>query len=173
MADAKTAIEFVLKQEDATLSGKVTVDAGGRTRYGIAERWHPELTMDAFYDGPPGPALLVATALYQSDYWAPLNGDAVNSQDFADRYLSFAVNLGLHQAVKLLQQSLMALGHAIGVDGDPGPSTISALNAQLVAGEAALMSEWRDSLTIFYQRVVTANPAQGKYLQGWLNRVKA
>jgi lysozyme family protein len=173
MADAKTAIEFVLRQEDSTLSGKVTDDAGGRTRFGIAERWHPVLGMAGFYTCPAPEAQATAESMYESGYWLPLNAASVSSQEFANRLLSFAVNLGTHKAVTILQQCLAALGHAIGVDGDPGPSTISALNAQLVAGEAALMTEWRDSLTIFYQRVVTANPAQGKYLQGWLNRVKA
>jgi lysozyme family protein len=174
MADAKTAIEFVLRQEDSTLSGVVTDDAGGRTRFGIAERWHPELTSRGFFDGmAAADAQAIAEGLYESGYWVPINGAAVNSQDFANRYLSFGINLGIHQAVKLAQESLVALGARIGVDGDPGPSTISALNAQLGANEAALMAGWRNQLTAFYRRVVAANPAQEEYLAGWLNRVKA
>jgi hypothetical protein len=39
MADTQQAIEFALRQEDSTLSGKITninADRGGCTRYGIA-----------------------------------------------------------------------------------------------------------------------------------------
>lgn len=174
MADAKIAIEFTLRQEDSMLSGIVTRDLGGRTRFGIAERWHPELGPRGFFDQmPAADALAIAEGIYQSDYWIPMNGADIVSQDFANRYLSFGVNLGINRAVRLAQEALFALGTRLGIDGDPGPSTIAALNAQLGANEAAFMAGWRNQLTVFYRRVVAANPAQKEYLDGWLNRVKA
>ena len=39
------SIDFVLKQEDSTLSGVITNetgDAGGLTRFGLCAKWHPE-----------------------------------------------------------------------------------------------------------------------------------
>jgi len=48
MADFKTAFLFTLQHEDSTRSGKVTVDAGGRTRFGIAEKFHPDLSEEFF-----------------------------------------------------------------------------------------------------------------------------
>ena len=41
MADFKKAIEFVLKHEDAKLTGEVTHDSGGTTKFGISQRAHP------------------------------------------------------------------------------------------------------------------------------------
>ena len=56
MADFNLAFIFVLQHEDSTCSGKVTVDAGGRTRFGIAEKFHPDLP-EEFFTGPAEDAL--------------------------------------------------------------------------------------------------------------------
>src|SRR4051794_36993870 len=40
------AIENTIRWEDATLSGKVTYDAGGMTKWGLAKRWNPEVSAD-------------------------------------------------------------------------------------------------------------------------------
>jgi hypothetical protein len=48
MADFKPAFLFTLQHEDSTRSGKVTIDAGGRTRFGIAEKFHPDLPEEFF-----------------------------------------------------------------------------------------------------------------------------
>ena len=57
MADFKPAFAFALLHEDATQSGKVTMDAGGRTRFGIAEKFHPDLP-EEFFTGPAEDVLL-------------------------------------------------------------------------------------------------------------------
>jgi lysozyme family protein len=171
MADAKTAIDFVLRQEDSTLSGKVTTDAGGRTRFGIAEKFHPELTATGFFDAmPTAEALATAEGVYQSAYWNPISGALLASQDIADRVLSFAINLGPGTAVRLLQQAANALGAGIAEDGGMGPATLRAVNA---LNPAALLAEWRGILDAHYRQIAAANPAQEQYLAGWLNRVNA
>jgi lysozyme family protein len=173
MADAKIAIEFTLRQEDSTLSGVVTEDAGGRTRLGIAERWHPEIAATGFYTAPVAVALAQAEAIYRDGYWVPMNGDLIVSQYVANRALSFCINEGNRTGVLILQRSLIALGAQIIDDGEPGPATIAALNAQTAANEDMLMREWRQRLTRFYVRKAAVSPAQAKELNGWLNRVKA
>ena len=55
MADIVSSIDYVIRQEDARMSGDVTIDlrdSGKATRYGIAERWHPELFASGFFDQP-------------------------------------------------------------------------------------------------------------------------
>jgi lysozyme family protein len=174
MADAKTAIDFVLKQEDATLSGKVTdppEDSGARTRFGIPERWHPEITATGFYDAPVDVALAQAETIYRDQYWIPMQGNSVVSQDFANRLLSFCINMGTHSAVTILQRCLAALGAQLGADGDPGYATISALNAQLQRDEGALMKTWRAQLLAYYLDLVARKPSQKVFLNGWKARI--
>jgi type VI secretion system secreted protein VgrG len=173
MADAETAISFVMLQEDETLSGKVTDDAGGKTRLGIAEKFHPVLAMTDFYTCPVAEALPIARKMYLTGYWAPMNGNPITSQDLANRLLSFCINMGTETAVMILQQSLNTFGGCLAVDGEPGPATIAAINSVCAAQEAALMTEWRNRLSQHYQAIVAANPAQAGELKGWLNRVAA
>ena len=68
MADFKTAFLFTLQHEDSTRSGKVTVDAGGRTRFGIAEKFHPDLP-EEFFTGPAEDALAEAEKIEEREYW--------------------------------------------------------------------------------------------------------
>ena len=58
-ADFKTAFLLTLQHEDSTRSGKVTEDAGGRTRFGIAEKFHPDLP-EGFFTGLAEDALAEA-----------------------------------------------------------------------------------------------------------------
>ena len=46
MSDINIATLYVLKNEDSHLSGVVTTDQGGMTRFGIAQRFHPDLNAD-------------------------------------------------------------------------------------------------------------------------------
>ena len=68
MADIQQATDVVLRQEDSRMSGVITTipgDSGGRTRFGIAERWHPELTATGFFTTmPTAEALKVAEGVY-------------------------------------------------------------------------------------------------------------
>lgn len=174
MADAKTAVDFVMLQEDSTLSGKLTVDRGGRTRFGIAEKYHPELTATGFYGAMPNPqAQAIAEETMELAYWDHMDGGAIVSQYFANRLLSFCVNEGTETTVLLLQKSLNALGARLAVDGEPGPETVAAINSACAAQQAALMVQWRDTLTAHYRAIAEANPAQAGELKGWLNRVAA
>src|SRR5262245_63220224 len=51
MAEFKPAFAFTLQHEDPGGTGKVTEDGGGRTRFGIAARFHPDLR-EEFFNGP-------------------------------------------------------------------------------------------------------------------------
>src|SRR5262249_1211396 len=50
MAEFKVAFMFTLHHEDPSGSGKVTEDVGGRTRFGIAAKFHPDLPEDFLLD---------------------------------------------------------------------------------------------------------------------------
>ena len=146
MANSKEAIEFVMKQEDSTLSGEVTTDAGGRTRFGIAERFHSDLTSTGYYDEMEGlAALSVAEEIYQKSYWVEVCGDQIENQDVANRVLSFAVNLGSKQAIVLLQRAANTLGAGLHEDGAMGTLTLKAVN--LVRAN----HNWRRATTLFRQ----------------------
>jgi lysozyme family protein len=56
-------LEIILHNEDPSGTGEITTDAGGRTRYGIAERYN----LDLWKDGPPSQEAAKARIL--NGYW--------------------------------------------------------------------------------------------------------
>jgi lysozyme family protein len=170
VSDPNAAIEFVLRQEDSTLSGIITNesgDAGGLTRFGLCAKWHPELVSAGFYDVTmdTATALPLAKTAYQTAYATSLRLAQINAQTVANALLSFAVNLGTFEAVETLQQVCGAVA-----DGCMGPNTVAAVNKQ---DPATLLAAYCAIQANHYRGIVAANPTQAKFLQGWLNRVNA
>ena len=168
MADILKAIDFVLLQEDAKISGVVTnnkSDRGGRTRYGVAESYHPDLTKTGFYDTMSNKdALTIADQIYEQQYAKPLYLQLIKDQNVANALLSMAINSGINTATKLFQR-------AVGVDddGQMGPKTLAAANNY---SPSILLSSFYNMQSGYYNRIVMANPSQHVFLAGWLNRAK-
>jgi lysozyme family protein len=196
MADFKIAFERTLKfEDDPREPGRVTVDAGGRTRFGIAQKFHPELP-DEFFTGPAEDALAEAERIEESGYWDPLRLSEVQNQDVADKLFDMAVNMGVHQAVVLAQRAANALlqdvtqpppspGYAgfvrprveagsdvarLAEDGAIGPKTLAAINS---LDPARYLQALRELSAQLYRHIASINPAQAGSLEGWLRRAKA
>jgi lysozyme family protein len=165
MADIQTAIGFVLRQEDSRLTGQITndpTDRGGRTRFGIAERFHPELTKMGFFDSMPySPALSLADSVYAGSYAMPLKLQGIAAQQVANAQLSFAINEGTGTAIKILQRAL-----GVAADGIMGDGTLHALNTTSVLPALERQQQ------AYYADIVAKNPSQQRFFNGWMNRVK-
>jgi lysozyme family protein len=179
MAEFKPAFEFVLLHEDASRSGKVTEDAGGRTRFGIAEKFHPELP-DEFLTGPADEALPEAEQIEDREYWQPMRLSEVQSQEVANKLLDMAVNMGVRQAAVYGQRAtnyLMSAGGQAGAgigriaeDGEIGEKTLAAVNA---LDPQQLHQALRQMSEAHYRHIAAVNPAQAVNLEGWLKRAEA
>ncbi len=169
MANVKQAIDFVMRQEDSAMSGVITNargDHGGRTRWGISENAHPELTASGFFgDMSVWDSLKAAEDVYAKFYAAPLKLDQITSQGLATALLSFSVLEGQERAVKMLQ-------HCLGVmeDGYLGPQTVAAINR---ASEFAIMQAYGLQQRAYFMRLAAINPTQAKWVVGWGNRMSA
>lgn len=167
MADMVSSIVYVLKQEDATLRGMVTNDprdSGGRTRYGIAERFHPELTKAGYFDSRVSAedALKLAVATYSKEYVGPLMLAFIRSQPVANALLSFAVNEWVVTSIEIAQKAL-----GVTADGIFGPETLEAVN-----NSEDFLSKLEAAQIEHYKAIVAARPVDACFLKGWLNRVK-
>ncbi len=135
MANVQVAMEYVLKLEDATLSGVISEipgDAGGKTRYGLASRWHPELAGVGFY-GPmdKGSALILAGKTLTEQYADPMQVAAINDQTLANVFLAYGVNENPVEAIKSMQDACNRVypqSQGISIDGVMGPATMQAIN---------------------------------------------
>jgi lysozyme family protein len=171
MADFKPAFAFVLLHEDATRSGKVTVDAGGRTRFGIAEKFHPDLP-EAFFTGPAEDALQVAGKIEEHDYWDAMRLSEIEDQNVANKLFDMGVNMGVRQAALYSQRAANALTDEARIteDGVMGEKTLAAVNA---VGPVAYRQMLCELSAAHYEQVAAANPAQAVNLKGWLARAEA
>lgn len=108
----RLAVEYVLARE-GVLSDHGT-DPGGLTKYGISQRWHPEVEVSSL-------TVEAAIEIYRDKYWKLAACDAM---PFSLALITFdaAVNQGPQDAVKYLQDSL-----DLTADGLAGPKTRAAL----------------------------------------------
>lgn len=91
-------------------------DPGGETKYGIAKKYHPELDIKSLTIGQ-------AQDIYKREYWDLARCDLL---PFPLSALVFdaSVNLGVEQAVKLLQKTVRSEP-----DGKIGPFTMAKVHA--------------------------------------------
>ncbi|MBV9075655.1 MAG: hypothetical protein JOZ10_18685 [Acidobacteria bacterium] len=164
MANFDEALTFVLRNEDPHLTGVVTEDSGGRTRFGIAERFHPELG-DEFYSAPADSALQIAREIYRSDYWNAIRGDEIADQRVTTKLFDMAVNMGVRQAIVLAQRAVAVID-----DGMVGAQTLEALNTW---EPQRLLERLRAASAAFYEHLAEVRPEAQQYLRGWLARARA
>lgn len=91
-------------------------DPGGETNWGISKRSYPNLDIKAI-------TAQEAAQIYYNDFWC--KAGCVNMQYPLAGYVFIdAVNMGVVEAVKLLQQQV-----GVSTDGVVGPQTLQAANA--------------------------------------------
>lgn len=160
-------IDWVLRLEDRALKGivKDLGDGQGRTRFGIGEKSHPNLS-STFYTAPAAAVLEEAKQVYWEEYWQPIKGVFLPTDELAATLLSFAVNDGVHQAVSILQRSLEG---DLAIDGGMGPKTLEAVLAAPAAITAANLRIHQES---FYRDLVAKHPEKAQFLDGWVTRAR-
>jgi lysozyme family protein len=129
-------------------------DAGGVTKYGIAQNSHPELNVATM-------SLSDAMNVYIAKYWNAMQMDSI-PHPLTILYFDCCVNPGPGRAPKFLQQAA-----GVTVDGQVGPATLAAVAA---ADQTQLINTISDLRAAYYQAVVTNHPEDAQFLNGWLRR---
>lgn len=176
-------------------------DHGGATNYGISLRFlasegafdadHDgkldfDLDMDGDIDGADIRALSRddAIAIYHRCFWVPIAAESF-LPPLGEMLFDQAVNGGRGSAVKLLQRAindcLMRAPKSptkptlLAVDGGIGPATRNAIKwvARFPSmGLAALVEAYREAAAERYRAIVRRDPAQKRFLAGWLMRAR-
>lgn len=154
----------------AVLNAKNKNDKGGPTAYGIT--WQ---TLNAAYASQQVShnditklTKAEADLIYRARYWIPSKAGQMPWGLCLIHYDN-AVNAGVGQAAKHLQQAINACGGGINVDGKIGPLTLAAMNA---CNQQKLEGEYLGIRAQFYKNIASRNPAQNAFLKGWLNRIE-
>ena len=141
-------------------------DRGGRTIYGISERYHPELWVN-------GPPTREAAGVFYLSLWRDCGAaslDAMGAPELACAHFDASVHHGIERAVILLQR---AVGAGLAQDGSFGPHTKEAVAVQLTGRrrDDPLLSDLLFERLRFFSRIVQRDPTQLEFLRGWVNRV--
>jgi lysozyme family protein len=131
-------------------------DPGGPTAFGISKKANPDL----WVDGPPSE--VQARARYESKYIDGPKFNLIQDPHLQSQLIDWGVNSGPGVAISNLQTIL-----GVAVDGVLGPVTLEALakadpkaiNNKLVAARVKMIG-----------RIVSKNPSQLQFLNGWLSR---
>ena len=126
------------------------------TKFGISAAAYPQLDVGTLTLGD-------AQDIYKADYWNRVLGDQMPAP-LALLLFDAAVNCGVNQAVKWIQQA----AHAV-VDGQMGPGTLEAIShaAQGPSGGLELCSEFLALRFVF----MTGLPTWRSFGLGWARRL--
>lgn len=182
------AFNETMKMEGRGVLTNDAFDPGGETFSGISRVYWPEWegwplidTWQKDKSKPfPGEQLdEMVRRFYRVNFWNRIQGDqlATISPWIAYEVFDSAVNVGVHQAVKFLQEGFnIARGQyfeSLMVDGRLGPKTLKALKIYFDSmpgspdnNEAILLNCCNGEQYIFYKE----NPRHS-YFRGWFRRV--
>lgn len=151
------AIEVVLEHEGGYSDHPL--DHGGRTRFGICERYNPDVDIENL-------TRKEAIEIYWLRYWSGHRFDLLPAE-IAIKIFDLAVNLGDRVAVGCLQRALRACHITVSIDGMIGPQTAGAATSAL---EDALLAGIRSEAAGEYRLRIARDPDQAVFEIGWLAR---
>ncbi|QLR62478.1 peptidoglycan-binding protein [Citrobacter sp. RHBSTW-00976] len=161
------ALSFVLVREGGYVNDPT--DKGGETNYGVSDLRDGLADGKTDVDGDGKPDVRIkdltkeqAGLIYQRDYWQAAKCDL-----WPDGISLFVFDSAVQHGVKKAVQILQA---AVGVssDGVAGPKTINAVTG---ADAEWLLTRCFLRRSRYYADIIKSNSSQGKYLNGWFNRL--
>ena len=150
-------------------------DSGGETNFGVTV----SVARANGYHGPMRDMLRkVAYDIYTAKYWDKVCGDQLTAlcEPVAKEVVDTAVNMGPGRAGKFLQRSLNVLNNRarlypdLVVDGDIGPSTLSALAEYLEKrsdGVSVLVRALNCLQGAFYIKLAERREKDERFVYGW------
>jgi lysozyme family protein len=152
------AFDYMLKHEGGYVNDKA--DPGGETRYGISKRSYPHLNIKDL-------TLDQAREIYHRDFWSKAKCEDISDENLALKFFDLVVNIGINQAVKLIQRALRAAGTQVIEDGIIGSVTLAAINK---SDPTDLLAALKSEAAGYYRLIASINPSQQKFIEGWLRR---
>ncbi|MDR1235463.1 MAG: hypothetical protein LBJ96_00495 [Holosporaceae bacterium] len=152
------AFDYVMRHEGGYSNDPQ--DPGGETHYGISKRSYPNLDIKKLTRDQ-------ARQIYFVDFWMKAKCEDITDENIAAKMFDLCVNMGIAQAVKLIQRALRAAGCPVTEDGLIGSETLAAINK---ADPSDLLAALKSEAAGYYRLVAKINPTQQRFIEGWLLR---
>jgi len=140
-------------------------DSGGRTWYGVSERYQSAYFARIVDADAPEARLAIAKECYHKEYWTPMLCEEFTDR-LAFRLFDTTVVAGRFVATKCLQRACALAGATLVVDGRMGPKTLAVARTLCERYERNLVGWMTCYVGDHFQRVAE-NPEQRKFLWGW------
>lgn len=173
------AVEYVLRWEGGLKEAEAG-DPGGITNHGISMRFLrslPETSLRKYGVFVPVTEQTIreltidqARAMYQGEFWEHARFGEIRDDIVGCYVFDMAINMGIGQAIKLVQRSLWAMTfsrHGLKDDGVLGEFTLSRLNIIIPDIVMPVLAATRAG---FYTMLVALDSRKEGELNGWLNR---
>lgn len=169
--------ELMVIETGGSLDGgynDVPGDAGGATKWGIAQRYNPEVDVkNLTRDG--------AMEVYHKKHWMLMNLDTILDYDVAYEIFENGINSNHWFAVQCVQGSLNLFGVKLSMDGQIGPVTAAAINAfkdkhallkmqNLLQGMMLIVGF--ENFSVVKTMILKRYAYAGKFLRGWMKRIE-
>ena len=170
MADFDLLVPKILRWEGEGIFVNDPDDAGGATKDGVTLATWQTMGYDINHDGHIDKVDVKLITiddfkLVLRNYWNCFKSDHIFSNSIAQICVDWLWGSGAW-AIKHTQKILK-----VPVDGSVGPVTIGAINNY--PDQEHLFGLIKFDRILFVQNIVDANPSQGKFLEGWLNRINS
>ncbi|WP_339097237.1 glycosyl hydrolase 108 family protein [Pectobacterium brasiliense] len=161
------AVAFVLAKEGGYVNDPT--DKGEETKFGISDLRDGIRDGMTDIDGDKKPDVSIkdltleqASQIYYRDYWYP---SYCNDWPDGISLIVFdsSVQHGVKKAIQLLQEAA-----GVTADGIVGPKTTAAV---ISADPEWLLTRYLLRRARYYSDIIKSNSSQGKYLNGWFNRL--
>ncbi len=165
MADFEISFEKMIKNEGGYVLHNVTGDRGGMTYAGIARNYHPNWKGWSIIDRNDmenTELTQLVRDFYKINFWDKVKGEDIKKQGIAETLFDFAVNAGIRIASKLAQLVVDATP-----DGIIGARSVAKLND---VEEEIFIVKYALAKVARYAEICKRDPAQKKFLLGWINR---
>ena len=145
-------VQVVLKTEGGYCNNRW--DPGGRTKYGISEKWHPKEDIVNL-------KLLRAVQIYYEDYWKPLRLHRVDDEELALHIFDMAINSSPRQAVLLVNRLVGCRRN-----GYLSDKAVKRLNNMDHA-----VREYKWMRKKYYDKLKKRRWWARRFYRGWINRI--
>lgn len=167
MSEIKKIIPFITKAEGGFSNNKN--DNGGATMRGITLSTFKNWRLKHGKEEPDVDDLKHISDdewcdIVKTMYWNPWKADEIKNQSIANILVDFGFNSGVISAIKWIQAYVLKVPS----DGKIGPLSLAKINN---ANQKELFEDIKDARKEKYNLIVSKNPKQKVFLNGWINRL--
>ena len=173
----QAAIAYTLNERIEGAYSDHPADAGGRTIFGITEKWNAEAftTVHRLYlSGEREAAKLAAVQWYRRNFWEARPFDAINDTEIAVKCFDMHVNMAFSTAGRIVQKACNRITWdyevALTEDGHVGALTVGRINDITRRYRDALVGALCGEQYTHYILRGHQNASQRAFWRGWIAR---